>query len=301
MPWQPAKFGFLGVDVFFVLSGYLITQILLRSVAEKGNLRKFYQRRLARLAPGLFAMVLVIWILSFTGVWSLAPWAVPVALFYVMNLACLFVPSDEIATPLTPSWSLASEEQFYLVWPIALFSALKRFSQRTIANGCLILSALIFVAQHAPGLHFSSSVMLHGPFFRPAGLLMGSAVALYKPAKTATVPILLGLAGALFGIAVISANGLYVSAGTALVLLVLGTPTRMSSLIGKALSLAPLAAVGRRSYSIYLWNLPVILLIAHFLPASLLADLLALLMVFAVSEISYRVIEIPSLRKLSPK
>ena len=301
LAWHPFRFGSLGVDVFFVLSGYLITQVLLRTTPTRSAFSAFYRRRFARLAPGLLLMVLLVSVLSATGLWSFPLWAPFAAVFYFMNLVGFFVPADEVAEPLNPTWSLASEEQFYLLWPLLMFSVLKRYSRTTLAHLCVATVAVVYVLQFFLSSEVSDSLRFHGPFFRPAGLLMGCAVALYQPVSRRVgllmfLPLLASLA-----LALRSTNGLFVSAATAALLVILDSGTPLVTPIKKALSIAPLPALGRRSYSLYLYNLPVLMLVNHFLGLSLLSNAVGLTLVLAIASASYRFVELPALRRFSPK
>jgi len=294
------EFGFLGVDVFFVLSGYLITELLIRSPR---NLRTFYRRRFARLAPALFVMVAFVVALSFVGVWSF-PWWVPfVALGYGMNFVGFFM-NDGIADPLTPTWSLAAEEQFYLLWPLLLLTLVPRIGRRRLAMGLVLLVASIFVIQFFTWDLVSESTLRHGPFFRPVGLLLGSAVSLYGTFRTfSSSPkwawMLYGGTVALACIGLTGSNGMFVSAATALALIALNQQEPLTRTFIRILSLAPLAALGRRSYSLYLWNLPMMMLSTHVLGNGAIGIAAGILATFSFGFASFRFVELPMLRRFA--
>lgn len=294
-------FGFLGVDVFFVLSGFLITELLLRA---KKDLRSFYLRRFTRLFPALFVMVLITSLLSFTGAWVF-PWWVPlVALGYGMNLVGFFT-SDTIADPLTPTWSLAVEEQFYLIWPLVLFAIVPRIGRRNLAAVLVLVVAVTFVVQFYTWDLFSESALRHGPLFRPVGLLLGCAVALYGPigARSRTfrgVGLLMGtLVTASLGL--VGSNGMFVSLATTFLLLALNMADNSTKWVIKALSWSPLAALGRRSYSLYLWNLPMMMLSFHFLGENVLGIVVGLIATVGVGFTSFRFVEVPVLTYVSTR
>src|ERR1051325_10642153 len=126
--------GFIGVDVFFVLSGYLITRILLEDITEAGGIRfrRFYLRRARRLLPAVFvALVLVLALWPWLGKGARFVSILPPVIFYYVNWCIAF--GREI--PALPHfWSLSTEEQFYLLWPIGL-AALARLGYRYLLVG----------------------------------------------------------------------------------------------------------------------------------------------------------------------
>lgn len=294
------RYGFLGVDVFFVLSGFLITELLCRSTTGLGT---FYRRRFARLAPALIVMVVLVTAVGALGLWSLPWWAPVLALCYLMNFVGFFT-SDKIADPLTPTWSLAAEEQYYLFWPLVMTRMIKQVGKRRTAHALMATTALIIVAQYALWESVSLTTLRHGPFFRPAGLLIGSAVALYGPLtrrgdEQPRTWILLPLAALVTLVGVIDSNGIFVSLATALVLVALNTPDAPTALVVRGLSNRVLTAIGRRSYSLYLWNLPSMFLATRMLGVGLPAVLTGLLLTFAIGSLSFRFVEIPMLKKFT--
>jgi peptidoglycan/LPS O-acetylase OafA/YrhL/Flp pilus assembly protein TadD len=268
--------GFLGVDVFFVLSGFLITSILLREWATSGSIQlpRFYLRRFLRLAPALCLFVFVVWAVThwiqpgLSGLLS-GRWAV-LALLYISNVAIAFgreYPLGEVSI----CWSLALEEQFYLLWPLSLRTLLRRrLSRNAIA---LILAAFVagalglrylLLASHPgdPGLWLR---VYFGPDTRGDGLLMGCMLALlfrHPPSgRLASATVLGGAAGAgvlaylafTRDIADFVAHPLLFSvSAAAAVLVILGALT--PGLLKRALELPLLVWVGQLSYSLYLWH-----------------------------------------------
>jgi peptidoglycan/LPS O-acetylase OafA/YrhL/cytochrome c-type biogenesis protein CcmH/NrfG len=270
------KGGFLGVDVFFVLSGFLITSILLREWGTTGSiqLRKFYLRRFLRLAPALSLFVL--------GAWAVTHWIQPglsgqltgrwagLALLYVSNLAIAFgreYPLGEVSI----CWSLALEEQFYLLWPLSLRTLLRRgLSRNTVA---LIIAAFVagalglrylLLARHPgdPGLWLR---VYFGPDTRGDGLLMGCLLALLfrqpPSGRLASATVLGGVVGT--GVLAYLASTreiadfvahplLFSVSGAAAVLVLLGALT--PGLLKRALELPLLVWIGQLSYSLYLWH-----------------------------------------------
>ena len=175
--------GFIGVDIFFVLSGFLITSLLIKEFEAKGaiNFKKFYMRRFLRLAPALLIVVVSFYIYSqlfLTGdkkegalIASLG------ALFYISNLASAY--DWFVMSYLLPTWSLSIEEQFYLVWPL-LFSVLLLFAKnkRTILMTMIIMILLVWLNRIALTLNDASIKRLYfGTDTRIDGLLVGSLTA----------------------------------------------------------------------------------------------------------------------------
>lgn len=270
--------GFTGVDVFFVLSGFLITSILLRDLAAgRASLREFYLRRIQRLLPNIVATVLVVLALWHArmlpsasrqagahGLWSL----VNLSNFYVWGFLGGYWDDAAEAAPFTHLWSLGVEEQFYLLYPAAL--ALLVRSQRSRVFAWLALAALAsFVASWIVTSSSPSSAFYLLPT-RLWELLLGALVALHR-ARTPRPPGVvarewlgwLGLVCVFAGYAAIGERtpfpgtaALAPTLGTVLLLLaVLDSETR----IARALSHRALVATGLVSYSLYLWHWPLIL------------------------------------------
>jgi peptidoglycan/LPS O-acetylase OafA/YrhL len=161
------KGGFVGVDIFFVLSGYLITGILLEELKGAGSidLKNFYRRRFCRLTPPLVLLVAAYWICG--GGFAFGLWA----LLYVTD----WMPID-LSNPLNHTWSLAIEEQFYLLWPVALLGLRRLKAQRMIA-----LLAGLYVLATVWRVVVSQSIGPDVAYFRfdtrLSGLVLGSLLA----------------------------------------------------------------------------------------------------------------------------
>ncbi len=324
LPWIPG--GFLGVEIFFVISGYLITALLLGEWQQQGriDLATFWLRRARRLLPALFALLGVT--LAFAVLVlpdevaalrtdALAAFAYITNWHYVLGQKSYF---ETVGRPplLQHLWSLAVEEQFYLLWPLVLAWALRRWSLTRVLRG-ILLAAIGSTLLMALLYQFSSdpSRVYYGTDTRAAGLLIGAALACVWVPKSERpgrpkwfVPLVLDLigVGALAALVwyCLSINayqpGLYrggfaaVAITTAVAIAVAVHPhAHLSSML---LERQPLRWLGVRSYSIYLWHWPVFMLTRPQLDLSLTgAPLLALRLVITLmlAELSFRYIETP--------
>ena len=307
--------GFVGVDVFFVISGYLITRIIHPQIAAGGfSFAKFYARRVRRLFPALAVMLLGVVLASILLLLpsdraELAP-ATAASAFYVGNI-WFWTRIDYFQAPdqelLLHTWSLGVEEQFYLLFPTLLI-LLVRWLGRRAWVGLSLLWLASFGASIAVGQVDSSASFYLLPF-RGWELLSGALVALLIPktihaTKWTDGAVLLGLAMLAIAFRVSepgpgfpAPQALLVCAGTALVL-AFASNGRAKSL----LSIKPLVLVGKWSYSIYLWHWPVaaIYRLNDGATSSRLDKLAILAIVFALAIASYYLVERPILRRSLP-
>ena len=301
--------GYVGVDIFFVISGYLITGILIKELAE-GNfsILRFYERRARRILPALFTVILVCLPLAAVLMTppkfeAFAKSVLAVALFgsnmfFAWSQADYFVHEVELI-PLLHTWSLAVEEQFYIVFPILLW-VIWRFGLRrifwvlvAIALASLVLAQWMSV--HAPLLNFYFAAT------RAWELLAGSlcALALRDRAPQAGNGLsLLGLGMIAVSVLLYDSTTVFPSvytllpvAGTVLIILYAAPGT----LVGRLLSLPAMVGIGLVSYSAYLWHQPLLAFARiHYItepPAAIMAVLVA--MTFILAWISWRFIEQP--------
>jgi len=327
--WAPG--GMLGVGVFFTLSGYLITDILLGQLNARGRIKltAFWLARARRLLPALFLMlaIVVAWVTIFgpaqpdefrKGVVS--------AVFYVNNWQQIFAEASYFARfeaegPLDHLWSLSVEEQFYILWPFLLLIGVKLVHERPLPSGVrprlallavagAIASSILMAVLYEPS--FDPSRLYFGTDTRAAALLFGAALAMVWPSRKLSRRIApqarntldaVGAAGLLIIAIMIWQVGelspfLYrggfviLSLATVMALMPLTHP---ACRLGAWLGVRPLRWVGVRSYGIYLWQTPVIVLTTpqgiH--DDSLLRALLQVAAIFAIAALSWRFVEEP--------
>lgn len=321
------KSGFLGVTVFFVLSGYLITGILISEVEEEGtiDLKNFWLRRIRRLVPAVMSMAVVIIFVSavvnriiFTkgckdflaSVLGFNNW------WQIFNKVSYFEAAG-VPSPFTHCWSLAIETQFYLIYPLILLGIYKlvksrgegRANRGLLFAGVTLLLALIsvilMIVLFDP--QQDASRVYYGTDTRAFSLLFGALLAIlweYRmvPRRlSASVNMVLGsVSFAVLLVMTIAINGSSnfwyrggQFVGTILTVLVIYTVSGRKTWLSRFLSNPVLKWIGDRSYSIYLWHYPIILLISKGIKASWWITLIEIVLSVVLAELSYRFIETP--------
>ncbi len=313
--------GDLGVDLFFVLSGFLITQLLLEERALRGGiaLGRFYARRALRLLPalfvflGVFGLVIVLHALQ-VGTFT-KPDDVTSVLAEQWAMGLTFTTNIGFALGRAPYgdtqflWSLALEEQYYLIWPLLLGLALSRRHGGRIAAAAAAVALTAIVAAHLVFMPAHPSTFDAVAVSRFDSILFGCLCALgYRRfpgalTRAARRPwISLAAVAAIAIIPFLPSQRLFYDGLTdefdLAVCVVLLASLGGVTLLGRTLARRPLVFVGRISYAIYLWNYALLLWLGHGVGlAHLPTRLIGLALTFAVAVASYRFVERPFLRR----
>ena len=325
--WIPG--GFLGVDLFFVISGYVITRLLLDSIQRSGglDLRGFYAGRIRRLIPPLLFMLVVTAI--FVGVWapdSMKRFLIdaPFAMTGLMNWWLVFKHQDYFESfgrpPLLQhTWSLGVEAQYYLLWPLILLFVLKVFGKKVIPTAALAIASFsgvaLFLASIRADITSTQDVshVYFGTDTHSIGLFLGSALAVSWIPQNLRINIekraqdFIDFIG-VFGLIGLLASFLFIQEadptayriafplvgifGSAIIMSVVHPASRFAPLLQHPF----LVWIGERSYAIYLWHWIVFQVTrpAQDLTGSIWAlYVFRILVVFALADISQRWIEVP--------
>ncbi|MGW8440013.1 acyltransferase family protein [Paenibacillus sp. S33] len=320
-----AEGGLLGVEIFFVLSGYLITdQILFEWRAHSGfSIVHFWIRRIRRLLPAMIFMLtaVALWLLitDFFRLQALGGHFVS-SLFYVNNWYLIFhhvsyFESFGPPSPIGHLWSLSIEEQFYVIWPLVLLIGLcfapRRGRLMLYILGCAIVSAIAMAIIYEPGT--DPSRVYYGTDTRASAILIGAALAVIWPSwrlsdnVSSSARTMLDMTGVLgivmlfiligqtneFDDSLYRGGFLYLSLITAIVIAVLVHPAnRLERLLG----CRSLSWIGKRSYSLYIWHYPIIILsspVVNTEDARYMCIALQVTATFIMAGLSYSFIEEP--------
>ncbi|HGH0776867.1 TPA: acyltransferase family protein [Staphylococcus pseudintermedius] len=316
--------GFLGVDTFFVISGYLITSLLLTEYHNTGKIKlmSFWLRRVKRLIPAVLFLVMGVIVLSLifmpTEIQKVRADSIA-AIFYVSNWWYIMQNVDYFeqfaVQPLKHLWSLAIEEQFYLVFPIVLLSLLSFIrrlkSIRIIFLILLVISMITMMVLYVPNENVAR--VYFGTDTRIQTLLMGVLLALVWPPFQLKAKVnrqmrtMIDTAGVV-GLAILficfkfvsETNSILYYGGFFLIstvtLLVIASSVHPSGYFAKFLGNKVFTFIGSRSYSLYLWHYPIIVLIHHqFVQGQIppLVYVVEILLMVLMAEFSYKFIEQP--------
>ncbi len=276
--------GFVGVDVFFVISGYLITGLLVREVSTTGrlSLRRFYARRARRLLPatavvlGATAALTVAFLPPLR--WAPVTWDIATSSLYVVNWRLAdsadYLAAESAPSPVQHFWSLAVEEQFYIIWPLLVLALAwwhrrsGRSLRRTMLAGLALLAVpsllySVYLTGAAPGEAYFVSTT------RAWELAIGAALAIIAPRLAALpravrVPAVWGGLAAI-GIAAVGYDSATAFPGVAALLPTLGAAAIIAAGVGpdgtaagRMLAIRPMRWIGALSYSLYLWHWPLL-------------------------------------------
>ncbi len=334
--------GFLGVDVFFVISGFLITNLIAREILDTGRLRlgSFYLRRARRLLPAVAAMLTVVTIAGLT-VWrdqlATLKGGVLASLGYVTNWWLIADDQSYFNSTGRPSmvqhlWSLAIEEQFYLVWSVVIVAlvgiAARRINPvarvRLVALTAIVLAiastitmAVFAIRDNLPYFGSTSRVYF-GSDTHSMGLFLGAACGAWFAVRTRDAPVrptrlpakfvwLTDVVGALALVVLVVqfftltefTTTLYRGgflAFDALAVAVIVCAIRRRSLLGRILDMRPVRWVGQRSYSIYIWHWPVAVVTRPGLDVQgpvVLINICRLVLILGLAALSHHFIEVP--------
>jgi peptidoglycan/LPS O-acetylase OafA/YrhL len=297
--------GFLGVDVFFVLSGYLITSLLLREHATKGsiNLGRFYVRRALRLYPALIGVIVGVLVLNVHFNISLHPKR--------EALTTLLYSNDVYSSiyhgffPLLHTWSLAVEEQFYLLWPVILIMCFRRSrSIQRVVVGLIVASIAITAVIGLAGIGYADRIQqlptTHVPELG-VGILLAVAVGVGRAEsyrRLSTTPIAIAALGAMLAGMFVVPSDWWVFP---LAVVVCWPPVahlvlHRDSVLSRAFSWSPAVWLGERSYGFYLWHYPLVVIAKSRIDSTAGVVVVALGATLIATEISWRYIEQPFLR-----
>jgi len=324
LAWIPG--GFIGVEVFFVVSGYLITTLLIEERMRNGsvNLKQFWIRRARRLLPALIAMLCASAIAVAFFVPEFAPSFrrdVLAAVFYMSNWWQIFFVSVPYFAPLDPPilrhlWSLAIEEQWYLIWPVVFGAVLCRRRVRLrrsgfivvlVALAIMVFTALMYVSDDETRTNF----LYLSTLTRSTGLLCGAGLAFFwRPWQAKhlnMVQRLVAEVSCIAGIAVLVGVAAFIhvddarlyrgglAAATIASCVVIAVVVHPSFTLAKWLVSRPLLVeIGRRSYGLYLWHWPIFVVTGARDSTNALAIAIAATVI--VNELSYMLIEQPARR-----
>lgn len=333
--------GFVGVDIFFVISGYLITSIILRDIKQGSfSLVKFWERRVRRIVPALFFITslvlaagyfIVLYPVDYLDLGhSLIAQSLFLANIFFMRKSGYFAGPSE-SMPLLHTWSLSVEEQFYIGFPILIFLVwyfLKRSYSKAIVIVLVALALLsffynVYLTELYPGNAFvvpgvsyiwgSATNLNAGFFFLPArawelllGAFLATGIIAIRSKWIAELLTAVGVCGIVYAVTVFTETTVF--PGYAALLPTLGAAfiiagnMHIRTKVGEVLSFPLFVGIGLISYSLYLWHWPILVYSRTLLENTHLYMLPILLLIFALSWFSYQFVETPFRKKiLCPK
>lgn len=305
--------GFVGVDVFFVISGYLITTIIIEDIENnRFSIARFYERRTRRILPALFLMLIVVYLVSWfvflPGAHKVVGQYVITSIFSASNVLLYLKGKDYFglehsSNPLFHTWSLGVEEQFYLVIPVLLYFLWRPNKTWQLS----LIGSVIFASLLVNYLKLEdTSFNFYMVFSRAWELGVGMLAAVVKrrgvpPSRTLSVA---GFVLVLVSTLIIPSNHPYLSflllfpVAGAFLIIVFATE---KDIVGKVLSLKPVLLIGVISYSLYLWHVPLLIFCNYLFGKGLAQQILYFAALYLVSYCSYRYVETPFRKTVSFK
>ena len=304
--------GYIGVDVFFVISGFLITGLLVKEQERTGtiSIRTFYGRRMRRIMPAAALVLIATVIASYQWLGYIrgahiaedAQWSsVFLANFHFASVGTGYLHATDAPSTLRHFWSLAVEEQFYVVWP-ALFLLLGKVVKSRYR---VVPVALIIVASYGYSIvstRADATTAYFSPFTRACELAVGALLALLAgetarlPGRVKTTLSALGMAGIVLAAVAFTADTAFPGAAVAVPVLATGAVLAGGgSGLDRAYAVKPIQLIGLWSYSLYLWHWPVLTIVEQNLghvPAPWIRGLLVLGSI-ALAAATYHLIENP--------
>ncbi|TIL36586.1 acyltransferase family protein [Mesorhizobium sp.] len=306
--------GFVGVDIFFVISGFLITSdIIDRIENDNFSLVEFYHRRVRRIFPALFAMLAACFVMAWLvmppgeligfGKSAIAAALSAANVYFYRNTDYFTAAANSL--PLLHTWSLAVEEQFYLLWPLALMILMRW--QKPLALGFVLISCVLSIAASQYWLPVNAPFVFYMLPTRAWELLLGGLLALpsvrafavNQSQTSAEILALVGLGVVAASLFMIDHNtpfpGIYALAPCLGAAFVIAAGIRHQTLASKALSVSPAAFTGLISYSLYLWHWPLLVFAGIYANRELLLSERVGVVIAAllISALSWRFVERP--------
>ncbi len=312
--------GFVGVDIFFVISGYLITGIIYDQLQQKRfTLRNFYARRFKRILPPLIVVVLFTLIagyffllpgeyadLSTSSVYAVFGFS---NYFFMWNTG-YFDNAAELK-PLLHAWSLAVEEQYYLFWPIVMILLVKYFGTSK-KSFIVFLLGIIVVSFTLSALivNYDQQQAFYMIYTRAWELALGALLVFIRPIKRKVMAegaSLIGLMSIIYPVLFYNEDTLF--PGFAALLPCLGAalliwPKESTTSVGRSLALEPFRQIGLISYSLYLWHWPLLVIFRQYALIELPVDhevFMLVVLSFAAAYLSYRFVEQPFRKNRQPE
>jgi peptidoglycan/LPS O-acetylase OafA/YrhL len=316
--------GFVGVDIFFVISGFLVTRIILNEAETTGrfDIVSFWSRRARRLLPNAvltLSCVLIVGLLVLPA-YRIGDFAseIAAAALYGANFLFMWRAADyfahhDPASPVAHFWSLSVEEQFYLVWPLmvlALLPLLRGRKPRVVLASILAAIILISFVGSLLAVRENQPLAFYHTAFRAWQLALGAIIATLAP-EAARLGRFAGAAGLAGTVAIVSSVTLLSSdivyPDVVALVPTLGTAALIASgmngsgMLQRQLSRRWLVEIGRRSYSLYLWHWPVQVFVEHQMPvASAMRLTIIVVATVCLAEAAFRFVEEPARRRAFP-